>query len=124
MDNIKNGVSGAAFINEVSKGGVFYLTGKGTKMTCMADTASNPINASFRFRLVGKQTFRMSDKAELKIVRNSGRTSGLRFFGSDNAFYISGGAKVLIDNLGKGDNRPSNGGDGNGRQGRYRCIYL
>lgn len=117
MDNIKNGVSGAAFINEVSKGGVFYLTGKGTKMTCMADTASNPINASFRFRLVGKQTFRMSDKAELKIVRNSGRTSGLRFFGSDNAFYISGGAKVLIDNLGKGDNRPSNGGDGNGRQG-------
>ena len=42
------------------------------------------------------------DTDELKIVRNSGRTSGLRFFGSDNAFYISGGAKVLIDNLGKG----------------------
>ncbi|MCJ2002628.1 pectate lyase-like adhesive domain-containing protein [Lactococcus carnosus] len=115
--NPSSGKSGAAFINQVSRGGVFYLTGKGTKMTCVADTPSNGLTATFRFRLVGEQTFYMSDRAELKIVRNYGKTAGLRFYGKDNAFYISGGAKVLIDNLGQGDNQPSDGGDTNGRQG-------
>lgn len=115
-DNARTKKAGAAFVNQVTHG-VFYLTGEGTKMTCVADTPSNNIEAAFRFRVVGNQTFYMSDKAELKVVRNNGTTAGLRFYGPNNAFYISGGAKVLIDNLGKGDTRPSDGGDGEGRQG-------
>lgn len=116
QDNPRKKVAGAAFVNQVTHG-VFYLTGEGTKMTCVADTPSNYLEATFRFRVVGNQTFYMSDKAELKVVRNNGATAGLRFYGPNNAFYISGGAKVLIDNFGKGNTTPSDGGEGNGRQG-------
>lgn len=108
--------SSAGFINQVGKG-VFYLKGKNTKFTCIADSQSSAIVAAFRFRLVGNQTFYLENEAEFKVVKKSGTSAGIRFFGQSNSFYISGGAKLLVDNLGENGGSPVNGGAAGGRQG-------
>lgn len=108
----------AAFINQV-KSGVFYLEGKGSKFTCISngDSGSGSIEATFRFRLVGNQTFYLKDQAEFKVLKTAGVSASVRFFGPNNRFFISKGAKLLVDSLGENGGRVMDGGAGGGRQG-------
>lgn len=103
----------SAFVNQV-KDGVFNLDGEGSALNLEADGEAHNYCATLRFRLVGAQTFSVTNKAEMNVIKHSGSAAAIRLYGKNNSFIAKSGGKVNIKK--EGTNRAQNGGDTGGQQ--------
>ncbi|MFV0396020.1 MAG: pectate lyase-like adhesive domain-containing protein, partial [Coprobacillaceae bacterium] len=98
-----------ALIQQVTNGGVFNVDGAGSALNLYSSAGDSTYGATIRFRRVGKQQFNVTNNAEVNIIKSAGsRAPAIRFYGDDNAFNVSGGSKVFVEN--QGDGTPRNGG--------------
>ncbi|MGX7201088.1 hypothetical protein BCR22_00675 [Enterococcus plantarum] len=107
-----------AMINQVTNGN-FYVDGKGSELNLTSEGESNNIGAVLRFRLVGGQTFLLTNKGKVSITKKNGSASGIRLYGQNNQFFVKSGGYLQINNQAdKSDNGgPVNGSDTGGKQG-------
>ncbi|MCB5953432.1 pectate lyase-like adhesive domain-containing protein [Enterococcus sp. CWB-B31] len=103
----------SAFVNQVIDG-VFNLDGEGSILTLEADGEAHNYCSTLRFRLVGAQTFSVTNNAEMNVIKHSGAAAAVRLYGRDNSFIAKSGGKVNI--VKNGNNRAQNGGDTGGQQ--------
>ncbi|WP_321383581.1 pectate lyase-like adhesive domain-containing protein [uncultured Enterococcus sp.] len=103
----------SAFVNQV-KDGIFNLDGKGTVLNLEADGEAHSYCATLRFRLVGAQTFSVTNQAQMNVTKHSGSAAAIRLYGKNNSFIAKSGGKVNI--IKEGTNRAQNGGDTGGQQ--------
>ncbi|WP_086348134.1 pectate lyase-like adhesive domain-containing protein [Candidatus Enterococcus clewellii] len=103
----------SAFVNQV-KDGIFNLDGEGSILNLEADGEAHNYCATLRFRLVGAQTFSVTNKAEMNVIKHSGAAAAVRLYGKNNSFIAKSGGKVNI--IKEGTNRAQNGGDTGGQQ--------
>ncbi|MDF9837800.1 immunoglobulin-like domain-containing protein [Breznakia sp. PFB2-8] len=98
-----------ALIQQVTGGGEFNVDGAGSNLNLYSKDGHNTYGATIRFRYVGNQTFNVTNQANVKIVKEEGsRAPAIRFFGDGNAFKVSGGSQVLVQNAGDGTPRDGN----------------
>ncbi|MDR1778575.1 MAG: DUF5011 domain-containing protein [Clostridiales Family XIII bacterium] len=93
-----------AMIQQID-GGNFLVDGVGTELNVESYGANNNHGATIRIRLVGNQTFTVSNQAKLNVIKygrtNSYSPAALRFgSGANNSFYVSSGGVVTIRNYG------------------------
>ncbi|WP_206911338.1 hypothetical protein IGL98_001972 [Enterococcus sp. DIV0840] len=107
-----------AMINQVTDGN-FYVDGKGSELNLTSEGESNNIGAVLRFRLVGGQTFLITNKGKVSITKKHGSASGVRLYGQNNQFFVKSGGDLQINNQAdKSTNGgPVNGSDTGGKQG-------
>jgi len=93
-----------ALIQQID-GGNFVVDGEGTQLNVESYGAANNLGATIRIREVGNQTFTLSNKAQLKVIKHASNGSNspaaLRFgTGENNSFFVTGGASVSVFNYG------------------------
>ena|GEM_PF-2160722 len=116
----RQGSGQPAIIQQIPSGN-FVVDGPGSELEARSWGASNSLGATLRFRLVGNQTFLVTNGAKVTIVkeRNPGTTAtgsdaaALRFGAAvGNNFVVEDGGWVRIENHGNGSRANPGTGDG------------
>ncbi|MCL1879536.1 MAG: DUF5011 domain-containing protein [Actinomycetia bacterium] len=102
-----SGTTGMPAMIQQVDGGQFILDGEGTELNVIADGNNNDLAGAIRIRLVGNQTFAVSNLAKLYVLRtarNGGfRPPAIRFGpGANNNFIVTSGGTVRVENQGNG----------------------
>ncbi|MCL2808147.1 MAG: hypothetical protein FWD27_08380, partial [Coriobacteriia bacterium] len=87
-------------------GGTFVVDGEDSKLEVIQHGSYSGYTAAVRFRILGGQTFRVTNDGEvlIKKLRHTGaQSAGIRFGdGSNNNFFIENGGLVNVTNEGNG----------------------
>ena len=118
VHSLYRGAGQPAIIQQVPKG-VFLIDGDGSELEARSWGSSNAVGATIRLRLVGEQTFTVSNNAKVTVVKmREGNTTGsdgaaLRFgSGQKNKMFVKSGGWVHLENFGNGTRYNPGTGDG------------
>ena len=120
VHSLREGSGQPAIIQQIPNGN-FVVDGAGSELEARSWGASNNLGSTLRFRLVGNQTFSVTNEAKVTIVKE--RKPGTTATGSDaaalrfgsaigNTFVVKSGGWVRIENFGNGTRANPGTGDG------------
>ncbi|MCL2807873.1 MAG: hypothetical protein FWD27_06950, partial [Coriobacteriia bacterium] len=110
IDSIRPTGAYPALVQEIN-GGNFFVDGEGSKLILSQKSSFSEYTAVLRFRLVGNQTFKVSNDGEVEVTKHpypnqigalrSVASAAIRFGpGINNNFIVESGGKVKIYNGG------------------------
>ncbi|MCL2653297.1 MAG: Ig-like domain-containing protein, partial [Propionibacteriaceae bacterium] len=118
--NRNTGAYGMPALLQQVNGGLFLVDGEGTQLNVQADGAGNALAGAIRIRAVGNQTLEVSNLATLNVYRplrnGGGNTAAAIRFGTatNNAFVVTSGGVVNVENDGNGNVATSDSSGNNG----------
>lgn len=90
---------------------VFAVSGK-SQVNLRAAKSNKYTSPVLRFRYIGEMTLDIND-AELNIISDGGKASGIRLYGTNNQINVKNGGKLYVHNPGDGVQRAGSTGSNN-----------